>query len=243
MTYQRAYKIGPKKTPFIIKLLISIMVVVSLASAISSMYLNYDYIAYFLSLSLVGIKKFFLWQLLTYGFLQPGFGLNVGFIAHLIFNMYIFWVIGSDVVLKSSKKDFLNIFFASLLISGLIALLAMFIGYPFYMHATTSVSVYAILVAWMMLSPQDTNIHFFQTTKIKIKWVVLAIIGFNLLINFSDFDFVKFFSYVSAALVAYFYCIIVYLKNGPFKKCHSFERMLMKKFKKEKKTNIKKRKK
>jgi membrane associated rhomboid family serine protease len=213
------------------------MIIISLGSAVSSMYFKYDYIAYFLSLSLIGIKKIFLWQLLTYGFLQPSFGLNVGFIAHLFFNMYIFWIIGSDVVLKSSKKDFLNIFFGSILISGLIALLVMFIGYPFYMQATTSCSVYAILVAWMMLSPQDTNIDFFQTTKIKIKWVVLAIIGFNLLINFSDFDFVKFFSYITAALVAYFYCIVVYLKNGPFKKCHPFERKLMTKFKKDKKNN------
>ncbi|NGX57036.1 MAG: hypothetical protein K1060chlam5_01292 [Candidatus Anoxychlamydiales bacterium] len=234
MPHHRAYKIGPVKTPFIIKVLILIMIIASFASAISSIYLKYDYISYFLSLSLIGIKKFFLWQLLTYAFLQPGYGISIGFIAHLLFNMYILWVIGSDVIAKSSKKDFLNVFFSSIIISGLISLLTMYIGYPFYMHATTSVSVYAILIAWMMLSPQNTNIFLLQTTKIKIKWIVLSIVGFNLLINLSDNDFVKFFTYLSASLVSYFYFMIVYLKNGPFKKFHAFERKLMSKFKKPK---------
>ncbi len=227
MKYPHAYKIGPYKTPKIIKVLLLSIIIISLIAAITTPYTGFNYIGYFLGLSISGVKNFFFWQFFTYSLLQPGFGLNIGFITHLVFNMYILWVIGSDVIQKSTVKDFVLLYLSSIIITSFIALLTIWAFIPNYVFATTSVGVYSTLVAWMMLSPKDMRIFLFFTVPIKLKWIVTGLIGFNLFIDIANLHLINFFSYLTATLVGYFYSVMILTKHSPFKFLYRFERFLI----------------
>ena len=99
MHFHKSYKVGPHKTPYIIKAILVLIAGASILGAIIAPFFQANHLAYFLGLSLSGIKHFFLWQLITYNFIEPGFGINVGFLLKVLFNMYLIWIIGTTVVL------------------------------------------------------------------------------------------------------------------------------------------------
>ncbi|MBN2478822.1 MAG: rhomboid family intramembrane serine protease [Parachlamydiales bacterium] len=226
--YNRAgYRIGPHRTPLIIKSILFITIAISVISAVLAPFLKFNYVLYLLSLSLHGIKNFYFWQLITYNFIQPGFGLSISFAVHLFFNTYIIWIIGSAIIEKTSTKSFALLYFLSTLFSGLVMLLVMFLGYKYTMLASSGVGLYTCLIAWMMLNPPDTRIFLFFAIPLKLFWVVLALLGFNLFSNLSSLDMVHFFGYLSSAIFSYFFSIIVWNRHSPFKRLDKLERELI----------------
>src|SRR5215510_5828475 len=67
----------------------------------------------YFALSLEGLKHGYVWQLLTYGFMHGSF-------LHLLFNCWAIYVFGQDVEAAVGRKPFLALYFAGVIIGGLL---------------------------------------------------------------------------------------------------------------------------
>lgn len=231
MNFHKSYRIGPPKTPLIIKILLGLIICISIISALIGPFFKANYIGYFLGLSISGFKSFFFWQLVTYNFLQSTYGININFIAQLLFNTYLIWIIGTSVVERISQVQYLIFYLLSTIFSAFVILLIMAIGYHHFIFSGTTISLYATLIAWMMLNPADTKIFLFFAIPLKHYWLVLGLIGFNLLMNLSNMQMVNFFGYLAVSIFAYFYSIIIWNRYSPFHFLHKMERALIYTFK------------
>jgi len=221
------YKVGPLKTPLIVKLLLILTVSISVISAILLPILKINYSAFFLGLSLEGIKNFFLWQLITYNFLEIGFGININFIISLLFNMYLIWITATQIVERTSQIQYLVFYILSTIFSGFVILLTMFLGFKNMIFAGSTVGLYTTLIAWMMLNAKDTRIYLFFAIPLKHYWLVLGLIGFSLFSQLSSMQIVHFFAYLSVSIFAYFYSVIVWFRYSPFDFLNNMERSLI----------------
>jgi membrane associated rhomboid family serine protease len=96
----------------------------------------------------VGFK---LWQLITCGFLHANF-------LHLAINMYALWMFGSDVERAVGPRQYLTLYFASLLCSSATQLLvvSMMTSVGVYPTVGASGAIFGILLAFGMLFPRRT---------------------------------------------------------------------------------------
>ena len=96
----------------------------------------------------VGFK---LWQLITCGFLHANF-------LHLAINMYALWMFGSDVERAVGPRQYLTLYFASLLCSSATQLLvvSMMTSEGVYPTVGASGAIFGILLAFGMLFPRRT---------------------------------------------------------------------------------------
>jgi len=224
MNSHSIHSLGPQNTPKAVKYLILSTLIISLISALLSRFIPIQYI---LGLSSVGIKHGFVWQLITYVFVQPlATGISFSFLLHLLFNLYLLWVIGTSIIERSSAKQFLALYFLSALFSGGIC--------TFLLHAFSSIaliagagpSIYAILIAWMMLYP-DMQISLFFVVPFKAKWLIMGLLGANLLIDLSNHDWMNFILYLSASTFGYLFAVMKWKLHGPFTALSRMERILM----------------
>lgn len=172
-----------------------------------------------LTLSWAGIKHFYLWQLITYVFVEPG-PISFGFLLQLAFNMYILWMFGSTLIERSHTGLFFTLYFGATLVSGLAAL-------PF--HATLAGStapVFAVLTAWMMLN-QGAQLLLFFTLPFKAEWLVVCLVAFTLFIDISNSNWVGTASLSASVLFGYFFALIVWREQSPFTILRSFERAVL----------------
>ncbi len=227
MHFHKSYKIGPSKTPLIIKTILGLIISLSVLNALISPFFKAHFITYFLGLSVEGIKNYFVWQFITYNLLQPGYGINISFIIELLFNLYLLWIIGTSVLDRISQIQYLIFYMLSCVFSAFIMLFIMAIGYPHLVYAGTTISLYATLIAWMMLNPPDTRIFLFFAIPMKHYWLVLGLIGFNLLANLSSNQIVNFFGYIAVSIFAYFYSVIIWNRHSPFQSLNKMERSLI----------------
>ena len=100
-------------------------------------------------------------------------------------------------------------------------------GYHSFIYAGPTISLFAILIAWMMLNPPDTRIFLFFAIPLKHYWLVLGIIGFTLLSNLSNMLMVNFFGYLAVSIFAYFYSVIIWQRYSPFHFLNKLERTLI----------------
>jgi len=96
----------------------------------------------------VGFK---LWQLITCGFLHANF-------LQLAINMYALWMFGSDVERAIGSRQYLTLYFASLLSSSATQLLvvSMMTSAGVYPTIGASGAIFGILLAFGMLFPRRT---------------------------------------------------------------------------------------
>jgi membrane associated rhomboid family serine protease len=165
-----------------------------------------------LALSLSGIHNLFLWQFLTYPLVHAG-PLSFSFLLHLAFNMYLLWVFGSSLAL----------YFGAALVSGLVAAGVMYLFNLPYFLAGSSAPLYAVLFSWMICN-QGAELLLFFAVPFKAQWLVLGLLGANLLIDLSNGDWVSCASYITAALFGYFFSLAVWKTHSPFSFLRPFER-------------------
>ena len=227
MQYQRPHRIGPPKTPSVVKIILAFILFISIFTAIVTPFLKSNYLIYLFGISLEGIKSFFFWQFFTFSLLQPGYGLDFSFIIVIIFNLYIIWVTATTIVENTSQKGYLIFYIFSSIFTGLAVLLTMLFGSQNYVFANSTITLYATLIAWMMIVPSDTRIFLFFAIPIKHYWLVLGLIGYNLLSSLSTMQLIPFFAYLSVSLFAYFYAVIVWQRFSPFIHLNKMERRLI----------------
>lgn len=86
------------------------------------------------------------WQLVTYAFLH-------GSLAHLFFNMYGLWMFGTEIENLLGRRDFLRLYFASVLTAGATQLLVTTISGNVYPTVGASGGVFGILLAYGICFP------------------------------------------------------------------------------------------
>lgn len=203
---------------------------VSLICAFLSNFFSYFEIPppqYYLSLSLQGLKNGYLWQPLTYLFIEEGGmgGISFGFLISLSLNMAVLWFIGSPICDLFGARAFYTFYFVCGLIAGAIGLLAMVAISSQGFLSGPAPCILALLVAWAMLSP-ETELLLFFLIPLQAKWLVLGILGASLLICISQFDLVHFFYYLGGAFSGYAYAVIAWDAGSPFKQLHPMDRIV-----------------
>ena len=86
------------------------------------------------------------WQLVTYAFLH-------GSIPHLAFNMYGLWLFGSELEYLLGRREFLKLYFASVLSGGLMQVLVTSSTGGVYPAVGASGGVFGLLLAYAMFFP------------------------------------------------------------------------------------------
>lgn len=222
---------GPVATPSTIKKLIIWTSVLAVLSA--ALQLIFDQFGLspgplqLLSLSWWGLSNLYLWQPLTFLFVQPYSSSGITFFSllSLFFTMYMLWVLGTAIYELIGKKAFLRFYFTCGIAAGLIALLMMPLTGKFAMLAGPAPSILALLTVWSMAYP-ETEIVLFFLIPVKAKWVMAGLISATLLITFSQWDIASLFLYLSAIFLGYAYACLAWGWRSPFLFTQKFDSAL-----------------
>jgi rhomboid protease GluP len=179
-----------------------------------------------LGLSLAGISKGFYWQFLTYLFVEPTASNNFASLLHLAFNLFLLWTFGGALIQRSHAGMFFALFFSAGLVASLLGFgLMQLIHWPGLL-AGNSPALYAILIAWCLLNPHAKLLLFFSLP-CKATWLLLGLIGANLIIDLTNGLWVPFLSYSSACLYAYLFSLIVWKAESSLPYLKHFERFTL----------------
>jgi rhomboid family protein len=169
------------------------------------------YLGPYLSLSASGILHLYLWQFGTYLFVHP----FPAQIVHLAFNLFLIWTFGTSLIERLHPRLFFTLFFGSSVAAGLLAFSAMVAFHLSSPLMGSSPALYAILTAWVILNPEARMLLFFALP-FKARYLLLGLIGFNLLIDLSRSDWIPLTAYVGATLFGYLFTVISCRMRSPF---------------------------
>ncbi len=228
-------RIGPERTPSLVKNLIILTSLISIGSAFVTGILRYIFgmngPQEWLSLSWWGLQNLFLWQPLTYLFVHPidGSGISFSFLILLAFNMYILWMMGSELIARMGAPSFARLYFFCGITSGILSLLLMPVFSQYSVIAGPSAAILAVMTVWAFLNP-DREILLFFLIPIKSLWLIIGVLFAILLVNLSQFNFIYCFFYLSGALLGYFYALIAWGIHSPFIQLYKFELAVIRQF-------------
>ncbi|HEV8052927.1 MAG TPA: rhomboid family intramembrane serine protease [Parachlamydiaceae bacterium] len=232
MNYTTLSSWGPDKTQSTIKqLIIATCIIATLSAGIQSIFDQFGLFPGpqdFLSLSWWGVNSGYVWQPLSFLFIQeaPG-GLSFFFFVTLLFNMYLLWVIGSTVLQMIGRGPFLRLYFLGGMAAGVIALLSMKITGQYETLAGMTSALLILFTVWSMAFP-ETEILLLFLFPVKVKWIVVSIIAALCLISLSHWDLSTFVLYLSSVLIGYCYAVMVHGWYSPFPHTLRVDMMLSK---------------
>lgn len=116
------------------------------------------------------VPQFQLWQLVTYSFLHGG-------LFHLLINMFVLWMFGTQMELAWGARRFAWYYFACVIGAGLVQLLvtSMDTGGPIYPTVGASGGVYGLLLAFGMRFPNQYILLLIPPIPMKAKYFVIFI--------------------------------------------------------------------
>lgn len=221
MSYSTIPQIGPIKTPPVIKHLIIWTCIISLLSAaIQSIF---DQFGLFpgpqslLSLSWWGLKNYYLWQPISFLFVQSmSFsGITFFYLISLFFNMYILWILGTALVELVGSRAFLRFYFFCGIVAGMASLLFLALLGKAALFAGAAPAIIAILTAWSMAYPESEILLFFLIP-IKAKWIVSGLLAAIILVSLSQWDLSDLVLYLFGIVIGYGYAVIAWGLRSPF---------------------------
>lgn len=226
-SFRSKFPFIPREIKFTIALTLILTFFSLLSNALFTQVLKIPGPQLFLSLSTWGVHKFFIWQFLSYLFVQPiEGGISLPLLLRIFFDLYLLWILGSSIVQIKGKKHFYALYFGGGAFIGLItylSLLALGSSTPF---AGAALSINILMIAWAFLFP-ETRIFLFMMIPIKAKWLAFGFIGINLFLSFANGEFFSFFVTGSALFYGYFYSVLVWEMLSPFPRMHAFEKKLI----------------
>lgn len=225
-----SYGSSPANTPKTIYRLVAITSIVSILCALFNYFFAYFGIATpqeLLSLSWKGLSNWYIWQPITYLFVQAGgeYGLSFGFLFALLFNMYILWVMGGSTLDRVGDAAFLRFYFISGALIGLTTLLLMPLLGQYAILAGATPIILAILMVWTMLHPESHMLLFF-IIPIQTKHLLPAILVLLLLVNISQLNFIELGFNLMGLIVGYLYATLVWGLVSPYQFTHVTDRWL-----------------
>ena len=169
-----------------------------------------------LALSWGGIQDWRLWQFVSYLFVQqPSNGLSFLLIFNLLLQLYMLWIIGTDLVERFGTSPFLLLYFLSGIFCGLCALFVMGIVHQGYFITGLYTSLFTLFVVWSMLYP-DRELLFLFILPVSIRMLLAFALGASLLVNLSQGNYVDLTLTFSAAIFGYLFGTIVWGLRSPF---------------------------
>jgi membrane associated rhomboid family serine protease len=123
----------------------------------------------YLTLSLYGLKRGFVWQLLTFQFMHAG-------LPHLVMNCITLYVFGREVESVLGKARFLTLYFTSGVMGGLIQVLVGGIWPGHFAGAVlgASAGIYGIVAAFATLFPHQILTMFLIPIRFKARILLFA---------------------------------------------------------------------
>ena len=139
---------------------------------------------------------FWPWQLITYQFMHGGFG-------HIFFNLFALWMFGAELENLWGSKKFLVFY----LVSGIGAGLTQLLISPMFSQVAPTVgasgSVYGIMLAFAMTYPNRSIFIFPFFIPIKAKFLILLLVGADLLMGFTTQSSVAHFAHLGGAATGF----------------------------------------
>jgi len=192
-----AFRFGPRLTPTV-KVVITVNVAAFVLQAIVGRTRLFPYLCVIPRL-LIG--KLFVWQLFTYMFLH-------GSLWHLLLNMLVLWMFGSELESHLGRRRFLQLYFLSGIGAGLCYAFTSWGPRALVPMLGASGAVFGVLMAFAMLFPDryiTVFIYLFPVT-IKAKHLVLGFTFFELLSVISVAkDNIAHFAHLGGFLFGYIY--------------------------------------
>jgi len=232
MHRQTSTQLGPEYTPKPIITLIAILAFVSifcsLTSPLLTHLLGWNLVEAF-SLSWLGLSQWFIWQPLTFPFVEDGgrWGISFFYLLRLCLNVYLIWILGTSVWERIGNNSFMALFFGSAIGAGLLSILLMPIFGQWAMLSGPAPAVLALITVWTMLNP-DTLVSFLFSINIPAKWLLAGIMGAIALVGLSQLDFINTFFILSGAAIGYFFGLVHLNLKGPYLNTHRFDSLIIK---------------
>tara|TARA_Y100001970_G_scaffold358_1_gene421 strand:+ start:2371 stop:3198 length:828 start_codon:yes stop_codon:yes gene_type:complete len=138
-------------------------------------------------------SELMIWQPITYIFFHGG-------IWHVLINMFVLWMFGSELERLWGKSHFLRFYFYTGIGSGLITLL-------FNYQSTTPIvgasgSVYGVLLAYGLTYP-NRKVYLYGLIPIKSLWFVIGIGLIAFISSFNNVSQVSHITHISGMFIAY----------------------------------------
>ena len=142
----------------------------------------------------VSTNNFIIWQPLTYMFFHGG-------IWHVLINMFVLWMFGSELERLWGKNHFLKFYFITGVGSGLVTMLVNVQSITPVVGA--SGAVYGVLLAYGLTYPNRT-VYLYGIIPIKSLWFVLGIGFIAFMSSFDNMSQVSHVTHLSGMLIGYF---------------------------------------
>jgi len=163
----------------------------------------YLYVYQFFALNPVG-DGFQFWQLVTYMFIHDPKG-----IFHILFNMLMLWMFGTEIENMWGTKRFLVYYF----ISGIGAGITHLIFAPLFGQigpvVGASGAIYGVMIAFAVMFP-DRHIFLYFLIPIPARIFVAILVFFDLVMGVFGSDGVAHFAHLGGAVVGFVYIKLMY---------------------------------
>jgi len=231
MHQSQRFRMGPSFAPKVIKVTIALTLLLTFFSLMSNALFTQVFgipsPQQLLSLSTWGIHKFFIWQFVSYLFIQPlSGGITFGLLLHIFFDLYLLWAIGSSIVQLKGKNHFMSLYFGGGIFVGLISYLCQLFFHVSVPFAGATPAIYILLISWSFLFP-TASLMLFMMIPMRAKWLVFGLIGVNLFLDFSNGNFFGFLITGSSLVFGYLYAVLAWETLSPFPRLHRFDNKLI----------------
>jgi membrane associated rhomboid family serine protease len=125
------------------------------------------------------VADFYLWQPISYMFLH-----SVAMKLHIIFNMYLLWIFGVPIEEEWGSKTFLRYYLFAGIGAGATILITNLIVAPYSYTIGASGAIFALLLAFGLIYP-DNELLLFFVLPIKAKYLVVLYGGIELFLMIS----------------------------------------------------------
>jgi len=232
---------GPTTTPSIIRQIITLTcamtVVAAFLDSILISYLGFS-LQGFLSLSARTVNNVYIWQPISYLFLlQSAGGLTFGLIISLFFQMFLLWMMGSNLVDRFGVPSFLKLYFGSGLCAALLTL-PLYMSSPyFYPYAGPTACLFAVFVVWAYMH-QESQLLVFFIIPVKAKWLLAGGLGISFLVFLSSGHSISLIMLLTGTFFGYMYAAYFKGLSSPFPFLEPVDRFLQKRPTQKKGTKI-----
>jgi len=144
------------------------------------------------------LYQFKIWQLVTYMFLHGGFW-------HIFFNMFVFWMFGTELEMEWGTKQFVKYYFICGIGAGIINILLTSSDPSYPGTIGASGAIYGVMVAYAVRYP-NRLVYIYFLFPVKVKYLVgfLALISFFSTWN-AQSDGIAHAAHLGGMLVGYVY--------------------------------------
>ncbi len=144
--------------------------------------------------------KGYIWQLVTYMFLHGG-------LWHILMNMFILWMFGSELERTWGSREFLKFYFIAGIGAGIInvAFAAFRPDMAMIPIIGASGAIYGLLVAYAMLFP-ERYVYVYFMIPVKVKYLVIFMVALEFFSTYQP-DGVAHFAHLGGAAVGFLFLL------------------------------------